>query len=139
MEEAPVAEVGPMEGVRSVERVTMYEAVSAAMEYGRRTKAATVDRHPTTSETAAVKGRAATAEAAAMKCRSAAAETTAAVKRRAAAPESAAMEAAATKTSAATTAKTATATAAPTRAVLDFGRQSIGCVLRSRSRAGTCE
>jgi hypothetical protein len=92
MEEAPVAEVG------SMERVTMYEAVSAAMEDGRRTKTATVGRHPTTSEPTAVKGRAATAEAAAMKCRSAAAETTAS-----------------------TTTETATA------AVADFGRQTIGC------------
>jgi hypothetical protein len=102
MEEAPVAEVG------SMERVTMYEAVSAAMEDGRRTKTATVDRHPTTSEPTAVKGRAATAEAAAMKCRSAAAEATA-------------METAAAETTASTTTETATA------AVADFGRQTIGC------------
>jgi hypothetical protein len=102
MEEAPVAEVGPMEGV------TMYETVSAAMEYGRRTKAATVDRHPTTSETAAVKGRAATAEAATMKGRSAAAETTA-------------------TTAAETTTATAAETAAAMTAMLNLGRQPIDC------------
>jgi hypothetical protein len=96
MEEAPVAEVGPMEGV------TMCEAVSAAMEDGRRAKTATVDRHPTTSEPTAVKGRAATAEAAAMKCRSAAAETTAAT--------------------------AAAETAAARAAMLNLGRQSVGCV-----------
>ncbi|QHO72922.1 hypothetical protein ACH79_10030 [Bradyrhizobium sp. CCBAU 051011] len=117
MEEAPVAEVWPMEDVRPVERVTMYEAMSAAMEDGRRTKTSTVDRHPTTSEPTAVKGRAATAEAAAMKRRSAAAEATA-------------METAAA-TAAETTAATATETAAahPT-AVLNLGSQSIGCIFR---------
>jgi hypothetical protein len=117
MEEAPVAEVWPMEDVRPVERVTMYEAMSAAMEDGRRTKTSTVDRHPTTSEPTAVKGRAATAEAAAMKCRTAAAEATA-------------METAAA-TAAETTAATTTETAAahPT-AVLNLGSQSIGCIFR---------
>jgi hypothetical protein len=102
MEEAPVAEVGPME------RVTMYEAVSAAMEDGRRTKTATVGRHPTTSEPTAVKGRAATAEAAAMKRRSAAADATA-------------ME---------TAASTAPETAAAVAAMLNLGRQPIGCKFR---------
>ena len=118
MEEAPVAEVWPMEDVRPVERVTMYEAMSAAMEDGRRTKTSTVDRHPTTSEPTAVKGRAATAEAAAMKCRTAAAEATA-------------METAAATAAAEATAATATETAAahPT-AVLNLGSQSIGCIFR---------
>jgi hypothetical protein len=111
MEEAPVAEVGPMEDVRPVERVTMREAVSAAMEDGRRTKTAAVDRHPTPSEPTTVKGCAATAESAAMKCRSAATEATA-------------MEAAA-----ATAAEAATAAAHPT-AVLNLRSQSIGCIFR---------
>ena len=104
MEDAPVAEVVSMDVVRPVERVTMYEAVSAAMEDGRRTKTATVDRHPTTSETTAVKGRATTAE-------------TAATKRRSAASEATAME----------TAAAAKATAA-VAAMLNLGRQSVGCV-----------
>jgi hypothetical protein len=99
-------EVTPVVEVRPVERVTMYEAVSAAMEDGRRAETATVDRHPTASKPTAVKGRAATAEPAAMKCRSAAAEATA-------------METAA----AATAAETATATAT----MLNLGRQSVGC------------
>ncbi|MBT1511458.1 hypothetical protein KIP88_13165 [Bradyrhizobium sp. SRL28] len=107
MEEAPVAEVVSMDEVRPVERVTMCEAVSAAMEDGRRTKTATVDRHPTTSETTAVKGRAATAEAAAMERSTAASESTAT---------------AAAETTATTAAKTAAATA-----VLNLGRQSVGC------------
>jgi hypothetical protein len=111
MEEAPVAEVGPMEEGRPVERVAMYKARSAAMEDGRRTKTATVDRHPTTAEPAAVKGRAAAAEAAAV-------ETAAAT-----AAKTAAME-------------TATAAAHPT-AVLNLGRESISCVFRRRRGAGT--
>ncbi|OCK60312.1 hypothetical protein LMTR3_35475 [Bradyrhizobium sp. LMTR 3] len=121
MEEAPVAEMGPMEDVRPVERMTMYEPVSAAMEDGCGTKAATVDRHPTTSEPTAVKGRAATAETAAVKCRSAAAEATA-------------METAAATAAKAAAAETATATGANTAAhpaaVLNLGRQSVGCVFR---------
>ena len=72
-----MAEVMPMEDVRPVVGVTMYESVSAAVEDGRRTKTATVDRHPTTPEATAVESRAATAEATAMKCRSAAAEAAA--------------------------------------------------------------
>ncbi|MCK1514617.1 hypothetical protein IVB22_18985 [Bradyrhizobium sp. 190] len=119
MEEAPVAEVVSMDEVRPVERVTMCEAVSAAMEDGRRTKTATVDRHPTTSETTAVKGRAATAEAAAME-------------RGTAASESTAMKPAAAETTTAaaaeTTAATAAETAAATAAMLNLGRQSVGCV-----------
>jgi hypothetical protein len=55
------------------------------------------------------------------------------------------MKAAAAEPAAATAAKTSTATATKAAAtvasatMLDFGRQSISCVLRSRSRAGTCE
>jgi hypothetical protein len=118
-----MAEVGPMEDVRPVERVTMCEAVSAAMEDGCRTKTAAVDRHPTTSEPTAMKGRAATAEAATMKCRPAAAEATAMETAAATAAKPATME---------TTAATATAaktTDHPT-AVLNLGRQSVGCVFR---------
>lgn len=110
-----------MEDVRPEERVTMCEAVAAAMEDRRRTKTATVDRHPTTSESTAVNGRAATAETAAMKCRSAAAEATAMKAAATAATEAAAME----TTTAATTAKAA---AAHPTAVLNLGRQSVGCV-----------
>lgn len=106
----------PMEDVRPVVGVTMYESVSAAVEDGRRTKTATVDRHPTTPEATAVESRAATAEATAMKCRSAAAEA-------------AAMKTAAAETSAAATTTTKTATAHPT-AVLNLGRQSVRCVFR---------
>jgi hypothetical protein len=111
--------VTPVVEVRPVERVTMYEAVSAAMEDGRRAETATVDRHPTASKPTAVKGRAATAEPAAMKCRSAAAEATAMETAAAAAAttEAAAME----TTAAATAAETATAT------MLNLGRQSVGC------------
>lgn len=109
MEEAPVAEVRP------VKRVTMYEAMSATMEDGRRTKTATVDRHPTTSEPSAAKGSAASTEAAAMKCRSATAEATA--------METAAATAAETTAAAAETAATAAA-------VLNLGSQSIGCKFR---------
>jgi hypothetical protein len=114
-------EVTPVVEVRPVERVTMYEAVSAAMEDGRRAETATVDRHPTASKPTAVKGRAATAEPAAMKCRSAAAEATAMETAAAAAAttEAAAME----TTAAATAAETATATAT----MLNLGRQSVGC------------
>jgi hypothetical protein len=114
-------EVTPVVEVRPVERVTMYEAVSAAMEDGRRAETATVDRHPTASKPTAVKGRAATAEPAAMKCRSAAAEATAMETAAAAATtEAAAME---TTAAAATAAETATATAT----MLNLGRQSVGC------------
>ena len=120
MEDAPVAEVVSMDVVWPVERVTMYEAVSAAMKDGPPTKTATVDRHPTASETTAVKGRAATAETAAMKRRSAAAEA-------AAASETTAMETAA---AAKTTAATATKTAAAVAAMLNLGRQSVGCKFR---------
>jgi hypothetical protein len=112
-------EVTPVVEVRPVERVTMYEAVSAAMEDGRRAETATVDRHPTASKPTAVKGRAATAEPAAMKCRSAAAEATAMETAAAATTEAAAME----TTAAATAAETATATAT----MLNLGRQSVGC------------
>ncbi|MDE5456801.1 hypothetical protein GWE18_29040 [Bradyrhizobium sp. CSA112] len=110
--------------VRPVERVTMCEAMSAAMEDRRRTKTATVDRHPTTSEPTAVKGCAATAEAAAMKCRSAAAE--------AAAMETTAATAAETSAAAETTTAAAAAetTAAHSAAVLNLGRQVVGCVFR---------
>jgi hypothetical protein len=112
-------EVAPVVEVRPVERVTMYEAVSAAMKDGRRTKTATVDRHPTASEPTAMKGRAATAEPAAMKCRSAAAEATAMETAAATTTtEAAAME---------TTAATAEAAAAHPTAVLNLGRQSVGC------------
>lgn len=104
-----------MEDVRPEERVTMCEAVAAAMEDRRRTKTATVDRHPTTSESVAVNGRAATAETAAMKCRSAAAEATA-------------MKAAATAATEAAAATAAKAAAAHPTAVLNLGRQSVGCV-----------
>ena len=121
MEETPVAEVMPMEDVRPVVRVTMYESVSAAVEDGRRTKTATVDRHPTTPEATAMESRAATAEATAMKCRSAAAEA-AAVETAATATEAAAM-----KTAAAATAKTATAHPA---AVLNLSCQPVGRVFR---------
>jgi hypothetical protein len=115
-------EVTPVVEVRPVERVTMYEAVSAAMEDGRRAETATVDRHPTASKPTAVKGRAATAEPAAMKCRSAAAEATAMETAAAAATtEAAAMETTAAAT--ATAAETATATAT----MLNLGRQSVGC------------
>jgi septal ring-binding cell division protein DamX len=113
----------PMEKVRPVERVTMYEAGAAAMEDGRCTKTAVVDRHPTAPEPTAVKGRAATAEAAAMKCRSAAAEA-------------AAMETAATAVEATTATAAKTAAAHPT-AVLNLGRQSVGCKFRGRRGAGT--
>ena len=106
--------------VRPVERVTMHEAVSAAMKDGAPTKPATVDRHPTASETTAVKGRAATAETAAMKRRSAASE--------AAAMEAAA--AAAAKTTTVETAATAAETAAAVAAMLNLGRQSVGCKFR---------
>jgi hypothetical protein len=101
--------------VRPVERVTMYEAVSAAMEGGAPTKTATVDRHSTTSETTAVKGRAATAETAAMKRRSAAAEAAAA---------------AAAKTATMETAATAAEPAAGVATMLNLGRQSVGCKFR---------
>ncbi|WP_213289861.1 hypothetical protein [Bradyrhizobium sp. sGM-13] len=121
MEVTPVVEV-PMVEVWAMKRVTMYEAVSAAMEDGCRTKAATVDRQPTASEPAAVKGRAATAEAAAMKGRSAAAEATA-------------METAAATTAKAAAGETATAAAAEATAdhraaLLNLGRQSVGCIFR---------
>jgi hypothetical protein len=112
-------EVTPVVEVRPVERVTMYEAVSAAMEDGRRAETATVDRHPTASKPTAVKGRAATAEPAAMKCRSAAAEATAMETAAAATTEAAAME----TTAAATAAETAAAAAT----MLNLGRQSVGC------------
>jgi len=52
-------------------------------------------------------------------------------------PAAAKRRAAASKATASTAAKTAATTA--TAAVPDFGRQPIGCVLRSRSRAGTCK
>jgi hypothetical protein len=90
----------------------MYEAVSAAMEDGRRTKAATVDRQPTASKPAAVKGRSAAAEATAM-------ETAAATTAKAAAGETATATAAA-----------AEATADHRAALLNLGRQSVGCVFR---------
>ena len=121
MEDAPVTEMVSMDVVRPVERVTMYEAVSAAMKDGAPTKTATVDRHPTASETTAVKGRAATAETAAMKRRSAAAEAAAAAK-------TTTMETAAAATKAATA--TATETAAAVAAMLNLGRQSVGCKFR---------
>ena len=117
MEEAPVAEAGPMEGVRPVERVTMCEAVSAAMEDGRCTKTATVDRHPTTSEPTAMEGCAATTESTAVKSGSAAAETTP-------------METAAAATEATAAAATETTTAATMAAVANFGRETIGCKFR---------
>jgi hypothetical protein len=104
----------PMVEVRPVERGTMYEAVSAAMKNGPPTKTATVDRHPTASETTAVKGRAATAETAAMKGRSTAAEATS-------------METAA---AAETTATTAAEPAAAVATMLNLGRQSVGCKFR---------
>ena len=53
------------------------------------------------------------------------------------APEPAAVKPAASKATASTAAKTAATTTTAT--VPDFGRQPIGCVLRSRSRAGTCK
>ncbi|KRR28879.1 hypothetical protein CQ13_18760 [Bradyrhizobium retamae] len=122
MEVAPVVEVRPMAEVWAMKGVTMYEAGSAAVEAGCRTKAATVDRQPTASEPTAVKGRAATAEAAAMKGRSAAAE--------AAAGETAATTAA--KAAAGETATTTAAAEATTdrRAVLNLGRQSVRCIFR---------
>lgn len=110
--------------VRPVERVTMYEAVSAAMKGGRPTKTATMDRHPAASEPTAVKGRAATTEAATMKCRPAAAEA-ATMETAAATAEAARMETA----TAAATAKAHTAAAHPT-AMLNLGRQSVGCEFR---------
>ncbi|MCA6118721.1 hypothetical protein J6524_28150 [Bradyrhizobium sp. WSM 1738] len=126
MEEATVAEVGPMEDMRPVERMTMYEAVSATMEGGRWTKTATVDRHSTTPEATAVKSCAATAEATAVKGCAATAEA-AAMKCRSAAAETAAMETAATAA-----AKTAAghSTAAYPGAVLNLGRHSVGYIFR---------
>ena len=132
MEVTPV-----MMEVRPVVGVTVAVAITAAMVDagrtktasaidGRSAKAAMVDRHAAAPEPAAVKRRAAAPE-------------TAAVERRATAPEAAAAKASsatATKTSA-----TAAKAAAPvaTATVLNFGRQPIGCILRSRGRAWTCE
>jgi hypothetical protein len=143
MEVTPV-----MMEVRPVIGVTVAVAITAAMVdagraktasaiNGRSAKAATVDRHPAAPEAATVE-------------RPAAAPETAAMERRAAAPESAAVKAAAAKTSSATATETTTAAAteastaaatktAATAAVLNFDRQPIGCMLRSRSRAWTCE
>jgi hypothetical protein len=64
----------PMEKVRSVECMTMYEAGSAAMKDGRRTKTATVDRHPSTSEPTAMEGCAAAAETTAVEAAATTAE-----------------------------------------------------------------
>jgi hypothetical protein len=125
MEVTPVVvEVWPVIGV------TVAVAIPAAMVdagrtkaataiNGRSAKAATVDRHPTAPEAAAVKRRAAASKSTAMK--TAAAETSAAASK------------AATATAAKTAATMATAT------VPNFGRQPIGCILRSRHRAWTCE
>ncbi len=134
MEVTPV-----MMEVRPVIGVTVAVAITAAMVdagrtktasaiNGRSAKAATVDRHPAAPESTAVERPAATPESAA-------------VERPAAAPETAAVKAAAAKTSSATATKTTTAAAteASTAAVLNFDRQPIGCMLRSRSRAWTCE
>jgi len=121
MEDAPVAEVVPMDDVRPVERVTtMYEAVSAAMEGGRRTKTATVDRNAAASEPATAERRPAAPESATME-------------RRTTAPESTAMKPAAaetTATAAKATASTAAETAAAGAAMLNLGRQSVGCKFR---------
>jgi hypothetical protein len=137
MEVTPV-----MMEVRPVVGVTVAVAITAAMVDrggtktasaidGRSAKAAMVDRHAAAPEPAAVKRRAA-------------ASKTAAVERRATASEAAAVKAAAAKASSATATKTsatAAKAAAPvaTATVLNFGRQPIGCILRSRSRAWTCE
>jgi len=111
MEVAPVMEEGPVVGV------TVSVAITAAIDTGC-TKTATPKD-----------GRC--AEAAPVDRHPTAPEP-AAAKRRAAASKSAA-----SKATASAAAKNAATTA--TAAVPDFGRQPIGCVLRSRSRAGTCK
>jgi acyl dehydratase len=106
MEVTPmVREVGAVIGVTiavaiPAALVDAGRAKTATPKDGRRAKASTMDRHPATSEAAA-------------------------------------MKAAAAKASAATAAKTAATMATAT--VPNFGRQPIGCILRSRSGAGTCE
>ena len=104
MEVTPVVvEMGPMIGV------AVCVAIAAAMEDGRGAKAATMDRNATASEPTTVERRTAAPEAAAM--------------------NPAAAEATAVKSAAAkATASTATKTAAAVAAMLNLGRQSIGCV-----------
>ncbi len=119
MEEGPVVRV-TVSGKVAATIEGGSHTITAAAEHRRRTKAATVDRHPSTPEPTAAKRRAATAEAATMKRRTAAAE--------AAAMETAAATAAAEATAASTATET-TAAAHPT-AVLNLGRQSIGCKFR---------
>ena len=137
--DAPMEVTPVVVEVRPVKRVTVSVAMTAATvdrrcaktaaaENVSSAKTAAVDCHPTASEAAAVERRAAAAETA-MAAASAETATAAASK-------------AAASTAAETTTTAAAAKAAATMAtatVPNFGRQPIGCVFRSRSRAGTCK
>jgi hypothetical protein len=124
MEVTPVViEMGP------VIRVTISVAITAATVDRRCAKTATAE-NVSSAKTAAVDCETAAPESAAVKCRAAAAETAMAA------------ASAETATAAASKASAATAKAAATMAtatVPNFGRQPIGNVFRSRSRAGTCK
>jgi hypothetical protein len=102
-----VIEMGPVIGV------TISVAVAAAMKDRRRAKTTTPE-HRRSAEATAVNRTA--SEPAAMKCRAAASEAST-MKRRAAAPKTSTVKSAATKTAAAAVA-----------AMLNLGRQSVGCV-----------
>ena len=129
--DAPMEVTPVVVEVRPVKRVTVSVAMTAA----------TVDRR--CAKTAAAEN-VSSAKTAAVDCRPTASEA-AAVERRAAATETTAVKPAASKAAASTAAETTTTAAAKTAATMatatvpNFGRQPIGCVFRSRSRAGTCK
>ena len=130
--DAPMEVTPVVVEVRPVKRVTVSVAMTAA----------TVDRR--CAKTAAAEN-VSSAKTAAVDCHPTASEA-AAVERRAAATETTAVKPAASKAAASTAAETTTTTAAAktaatmaTATVPNFGRQPIGCVFRSRSRAGTCK
>lgn len=118
VEVTPVMEIGPVVRVTISDIATAIEAgsdaIATAAKYGTCAVAAAMHREPAASESAAVKGT-----ATAMKST---------------APETTAVKSTAAET---TTAATAESAAVPASTVTNFGRQTVGCMFRRRSRSRT--